>query len=56
MLQPLNPMRYYLMDEIVTHNRKDDCWVVIHKNVFDLTPMIKDRLDHWNRVSSSNIH
>ncbi|KAH8392131.1 hypothetical protein KR215_001477, partial [Drosophila sulfurigaster] len=42
-------MRYFLMDEVVTHNRKDDCWVVIHKNVFDLTPMIKDRIDHWNR-------
>jgi len=43
-------MRYYLKDEVVSHNKKDDCWVIIHTNVFDLTPMLKDRLDHWNRV------
>ncbi|ALC38741.1 CG15429 [Drosophila busckii] len=48
MLQPKR-MRYYLKDEIVLHNKKLDCWLVIHQNVYDLTPMIKDRLDHWNR-------
>ncbi|KAH8298212.1 hypothetical protein KR018_011029 [Drosophila ironensis] len=46
---PLRKMRYYLKDEVVCHNKKDDCWVVIHRNVFDLTPMLKDRTDHWNR-------
>ncbi|KAH8413241.1 hypothetical protein KR009_009112 [Drosophila setifemur] len=49
MEQPINKMRYYLKDEVVTHNKKDDCWVIIHMNVFDLTPMLKDRYDHWNR-------
>ncbi|XP_034670226.1 cytochrome b5 domain-containing protein 1 [Drosophila subobscura] len=44
----INKLRYYLRDEIVLHNKKDDCWITIHGNVFDLTPMIRDRLDHWN--------
>ncbi|EDV99126.1 cytochrome b5 domain-containing protein 1 [Drosophila grimshawi] len=48
MAQPIRKMRYYLMDEICIHNKKEDCWIVIYRNVFDLTPMIKDRLDHWN--------
>lgn len=43
-------LRFYLWDEVVIHNKKDDCWVVIHRNVLDLTPMIRDRLDHWNAV------
>ncbi|KAH8352055.1 hypothetical protein KR084_001506 [Drosophila pseudotakahashii] len=50
MEQPINKMRYYLKDEVVSHNQKDDCWVIIHTNIFDLTPMLKDRLDHWNRT------
>ncbi|XP_017151259.1 cytochrome b5 domain-containing protein 1 [Drosophila miranda] len=48
MEQPINKMRYYLKDETVLHNKKDDCWIIIHNNVYDLTPMIRDRLDHWN--------
>ncbi|KAH8393753.1 hypothetical protein KR200_010850 [Drosophila serrata] len=47
--QPINSLRYYLRDEVVSHNQKDDCWVIIHSNVFNLTPMLRDRLDHWNR-------
>ncbi|EDW71336.1 cytochrome b5 domain-containing protein 1 [Drosophila virilis] len=49
MAQPTIKLRYYLMDEVCIHNKKTDFWIVIHKNVFDLTPMIKDRRDHWNR-------
>ncbi|CAD6999632.1 unnamed protein product [Ceratitis capitata] len=41
-------MRYYLHDEVVLHNKKDDFWVVLHGNVLDLTPFLKDRYDHWN--------
>ncbi|EDW77832.1 uncharacterized protein Dwil_GK24335 [Drosophila willistoni] len=41
-------LRYYLRDEVVIHNKKCDCWVIIHRKVFDLTALIKDRLDHWN--------
>lgn len=44
-------MRYYLHDEVVLHNKKDDFWVVLHGNVLDLTPFLKDRYDHWNSVS-----
>lgn len=44
-------MRFYLLDEVVLHNKKDDFWVVIHGNVLDLTPLLKDRYDHWNSVS-----
>lgn len=50
MEQPINKMRYYLKDEVVSHNKKDDCWVIIHRNIYDLTPMLKDRFDNWNRV------
>ncbi|KAH8262726.1 cytochrome b5 domain-containing protein 1 [Drosophila bipectinata] len=46
---PIKRMRYYLKDEVVGHNKKDDFWVIIHMNVFDLTEMLKDRTDHWNR-------
>lgn len=49
-------LRFYLFDEVVIHNKKDDCWVVIHRNVFDLTPMIRDRLDHWNAVGTLGIY
>ncbi|KAH8412109.1 hypothetical protein KR222_011377 [Zaprionus bogoriensis] len=42
-------LRYYLFDEVVIHNKKHDCWVVIHSNVLDLTPLLNDRRDHWNR-------
>ncbi|XP_030383222.1 cytochrome b5 domain-containing protein 1 [Scaptodrosophila lebanonensis] len=42
-------MRFYLKDEVALHNKKDDMWVAIHENVLDLTPLIRDRLDHWNR-------
>nr|NP_608823.2 uncharacterized protein Dmel_CG15429, isoform A [Drosophila melanogaster]AAF51026.2 uncharacterized protein Dmel_CG15429, isoform A [Drosophila melanogaster]AGK43567.1 AT30604p1 [Drosophila melanogaster] len=50
MERPINKMRYYLKDEVVSHNKKDDCWVIIHRNIYDLTPMLKDRFDNWNRT------
>lgn len=50
MALPIKNMRYYLKDEVVCHNKKNDIWVIIHTNVFDLTEMLKDRMDHWNRV------
>lgn len=54
MAKPTIKLRYYLMDEVCIHNKKTDFWIVIHKNVFDLTRMIEDRRDHWNRVRLPN--
>ncbi|XP_013107657.2 cytochrome b5 domain-containing protein 1 [Stomoxys calcitrans] len=42
-------MRYYRYDEVCLHNKKEDFWVVIHGNVFDLTPMLRDRQETWNK-------
>lgn len=45
-----NNLHYYLYDEICLHNKRDDFWVVIHDHVFNLTIMLKDRIDTWNSV------
>ncbi|XP_075151124.1 cytochrome b5 domain-containing protein 1 [Haematobia irritans] len=42
-------MRYYRYDEVCIHNKKEDFWIVIHGNVFDLTAMLKDRQETWNK-------
>lgn len=49
MLKP--QLKYYLYDEVCIHNKRDDFWVVIHGNVFDLTQLLNDRLDSWNNVN-----
>lgn len=46
----MSKLRYFLYDEVCVHNKKDDFWIVIHGNVFDLTPMLRDRQDSWNKV------
>uniref|UniRef100_A0A1I8N4C5 Cytochrome b5 domain-containing protein 1 n=1 Tax=Musca domestica TaxID=7370 RepID=A0A1I8N4C5_MUSDO len=45
----MSNLRYFLYDEVCVHNKKDDFWIVIHGNVFDLTPMLRDRQDSWNK-------
>ena len=30
-------MKEYNLKEIANHNKKDDCWVALHGNVYDLT-------------------
>uniref|UniRef100_A0A1B0FLB8 Cytochrome b5 domain-containing protein 1 n=1 Tax=Glossina morsitans morsitans TaxID=37546 RepID=A0A1B0FLB8_GLOMM len=42
-------MRYYLFDEVCLHSKKDDFWIIIHDNIFNLTPMLQDRYDSWNK-------
>lgn len=41
-------MRFYLRDEVVIHNQIDDIWVIINRIVYNLTELIKDRLDSLN--------
>ncbi|KAM7351894.1 cytochrome b5 domain-containing protein 1 [Cochliomyia hominivorax] len=42
-------MKYYLYDEVCIHNKRNDFWVVIHGNILDLTPLLNDRSDSWNK-------
>jgi len=30
----------YFMDEVMRHNMKDDCWIVIDDKVYDITDFI----------------
>lgn len=46
-------MKYYLYDEVCIHNKRNDFWVVIHNNILDLTPLLIDRSDSWNKVNST---
>ncbi|XP_055921240.1 cytochrome b5 domain-containing protein 1 [Eupeodes corollae] len=41
-------IKYYIYDEIVIHDKIDDFWVNIHRDVIDLTPLLQDRRDSWN--------
>lgn len=34
-------MRYFKKEEISLHNSKNDCWVIIHNKVYDLTEFMK---------------
>ena len=33
-------MKQYFWAEIVKHDKEDDCWVVIHGKVYDITKML----------------
>ena len=35
-------MNTYTLDEIKKHNTKDNCWIVIHNNVYDVTNFLKE--------------
>merc|ERR1712014_71931 len=36
--------RYVSMDEVARHNTPDDCWVILHGNVYNLTEFAKRHL------------
>ena len=38
--QPQSQGKTYVMDEVVKHNTRDDCWLVIHGKVYDVTAFI----------------
>nr|XP_029710145.1 LOW QUALITY PROTEIN: cytochrome b5 domain-containing protein 1-like [Aedes albopictus] len=41
---PHRRQRFYLRDEVVVNNAADRAWVIIHGNVFDITPLFDGNL------------
>ena len=35
-------MNTYTIDEVSEHNSKSDCWIVINRDVYDITDFISD--------------
>lgn len=33
-------MKFYTMKDIKAHNQKDDCWIVVSENVYDITAFL----------------
>ncbi|ORX45271.1 molybdopterin binding oxidoreductase [Hesseltinella vesiculosa] len=33
---------WYTLDQIASHDRDDDCWIVVHDKVYDCTPFLHD--------------
>lgn len=48
------PTVYFTCDEVVIHNKADDIWVIVHKMVFELTNLIKERSQTMSDVSFEN--
>lgn len=44
------PEKGYTMEEVVKHNRKDDCWVVVKGIVMDLTNFMEDHPGGANAI------
>ena len=40
--KPQNNQKQLKWSEITPHNHKNDCWVVIHGKVYDLTEFLKE--------------
>lgn len=36
----LSPSSVYALDEVSKHNTKEDCWIVLHDKVYDVTGFI----------------
>lgn len=32
--------KFYTREEVLTHNREDDCWIIIADKVFDVTKFL----------------
>mmetsp|Transcript_14767 Transcript_14767/g.28588 ORF Transcript_14767/g.28588 Transcript_14767/m.28588 type:complete len:646 (+) Transcript_14767:88-2025(+) len=39
---PKKEAKTYTMDEVATHNKKDDCWVILHGKVYDVTEFLEN--------------
>jgi cytochrome b involved in lipid metabolism len=37
---PQKPLRRLTMAEVGEHARPDDCWIVLHRFVYDVTPYL----------------
>ena len=35
-------MNTYTMDQVIKHNTKNDCWIVIHNKVYDVTEFLNE--------------
>jgi predicted heme/steroid binding protein len=35
------PLRYFTPEEVSKHNSRDDCWLISHGNVYDVTPFLE---------------
>ncbi len=36
-----NELPYYTFEEVSEHDNEDDCWIVIHDKVYDVTPYLE---------------
>ena len=34
-------MKYYTLQDVKSHDQKDDCWIVISEHVYDITSFLK---------------
>jgi cytochrome b involved in lipid metabolism len=46
-------MKVFTFEEVAKHNTTEDCWVVIHGRVFDLTKFLQEHPGGITFVSSS---
>ena len=35
-------IKTYTLDEIKTHNKENDCWIIVNKKVYDVTKFINN--------------
>ena len=44
----------YSLDEVARHDHKDDCWIVVHDAVYDMTPHVRNHegWEHGCKVST----
>lgn len=47
----VKPVKYYCPDEVAVHNKPDDIWVVINRNILDLSAFCTWRTDFLTPVN-----
>ena len=43
-LPPATKVMSYTLDDVATHSKAEDCWLVIEDNVYDVTPYIQKQI------------